>query len=492
MLPGMIQFARRLLRVSGSLPFLTLAAAVLFGVYHVFLRSWMKSTGYQVGALEWRRQFVPFYAWPHADPWLSTWLIPALAVMALFFLLVRRLYLRGALRPAILLPVSVILFVAISVSVAMIDGFSKEKDGQSTPALLKPYSRVRYEYYGDVPKVATNGLTGFLRNYAKPEFFKKLSGHAQTHPPGGSVFQWLASLPFGHNLWSAAVFSILFTATIILPVFLLARLLYGGVVARWSIALFMLVPSFQIFTSTSMDGPFSVFPTWAVYFYHRAVASDRKLPWAVLTGLATAAGMFMTYSTFFLGLFFAVTLGLTLLMARSRFIEALVILIVAAASFAICYLLLFLTIDFSIVEALQAALAKALSMVGKEYKTASHLLNVGLANLLVFLAGAGLALAVAWVKACLTEARKCVRNGFVGDIYILAFPISLVAISFSTLFNLEVERVWLFFVPFLVIPAAKYLNELCASRSGLAAFYWVAGAMAVQLLCMEAILKFPW
>ncbi|MEI6971994.1 MAG: glycosyltransferase family 39 protein [bacterium] len=483
--------SRRILAACLSLPSLTLAALIIFALYHSVLRAWMKRTGFKVGALEWRRQYVPFYANPHSDPWLSWWLVPALVIAVLFLLLIRRLYLRGALRPALLLPVTMVFFVAISASVAMIDGTHTEKGGK-IPALLSPYTRVRYEYYGDAPKVATNGLVAFLGNYAKPAFFKTLSGHAQTHPPGGSVFQWLASLPFGHNLWSAAVFTILFTATAILPVFLLARLLYGDTIARWSLALFPLVPSFQLFTSTCMDGPFSVFPIWTIYLFHKAMASPRKLPWAILTGIAMAAGMFMSYTSFFIGLFFAVTLAFTLLLDRRRFAEMLTVLIVAATVFAICYVLLFLTTDFSIIDALNAAVNKDHSMMGKHGTSPDQYLNMGMANLAAFLAGVGFSLAVAWWKECTASLRACVTGRSVCDIYVLAFPVALLTISYANLFHSEVERIWIFMVPFLVIPAAKYLHNLCSSRASLLPFYWVAITMAVQLLAMEAILKFPW
>lgn len=490
-MPAPRSIGRCLLDFCRSLPFLTLLALPLFCVYHNILRAWMKHTGLPIGALRWRSHVLPFYAKIHEDHWISWWTVPAVVVVALYFLLVRRLYIRGAFRPAVMLAISGAMFVSISVSVAMMDGILV-KGGKPLPALLTPFNRTGYEYYGDVPNVASNGIHAFLRDYSKPEFFETLSLHARTHPPGGSVFQWLISKPFGYNLWSASILTILFTATAILPVFLLARLLYGETVARWSLAFFLLVPSFQLFTATCMDGVFSVFPMWSIYFFHRAMAADRKLPWAILTGLATAAAIFMTYATFFIGVYLAIALLLTLALDRRRFLNMLVVLVVAAASFAIFYVLFFLAIDFNLIEAMQASVKRARAMMGHGFKSTGQYLHLGLGNLLAFLFGAGVSLMVAWGMGCVEALRGCIRNRRACDIYVLAFPVSLVIIAFSGLFHLEVERIWLFMVPFLVIPAAKFVNGLCTNGSGMFPFYWVTGTLAVQLVAAEAIMRFPW
>jgi hypothetical protein len=69
--------------------------------------------------------------------------------------------------------------------------------------------------------------------------------------------------------------------------------------------------------------------------------------------------------------------------------------------------------------------------------------------------------------------------------------ISLVLIAFSTLFSMEVERIWIFMVPFVVIPAANHLNYLSISR-GYFPFYLISILMCLQIVLSEAILWTYW
>ena len=114
----------------------------------------------------------------------------------------------------------------------MIDGY-QEVNGQYIPAFLEPYTRTSLEYYGDVPKVDAVGVQSFLRDYAKPELFQTLSLHSQTHPPGGILFLWMASKCFGYNLLTAALASICFTSITVIPIYWLAKDLYGD--SGWTV-----------------------------------------------------------------------------------------------------------------------------------------------------------------------------------------------------------------------------------------------------------------
>ena len=66
---------------------------------------------------------------------------------------------------------------------------------------------------------------------------------------------------------------------------------------------FMLYNRFMVmFTATAMDGPFSVFPILSICLFWKALSSKTVL-YSVLTGIALAFGMLMTYATIFIGLF---------------------------------------------------------------------------------------------------------------------------------------------------------------------------------------------
>ena len=199
----------------------------------------MRTASVNLGAVKFHRHVVPFYALPQTD--LSLWLLPALVILVVFLLLCRRIFLQQSVSSTQLYVISIGFFLIISISVAMIDGY-REVAGQQLPALLEPYTRTRYEYYSDVPRVNQVGLLSFIRDYAKPELFSTLSGHAQTHPPGGILFLWIISKLFGYNLLAASLGSIVFTSLTIIPIYLLAKELYGESIGRYTLALFLITP----------------------------------------------------------------------------------------------------------------------------------------------------------------------------------------------------------------------------------------------------------
>ena len=90
----------------------------------------------------------------------------------------------------------------------------------------------------------------------------------------------------------------------------------------------------------------------------------------------------------------------------------------------------------------------------------------------------------------LRQVVRTVRDGRRGepiDIYVVGYLISLLLIAFSALYTMEVERVWIFMAPFILIPVAKHL-----SQRGITDFYWVAGLSCLQLVLFEVTLYTYW
>ncbi len=443
----------------------------------------MRTASVSLGAVKFHRHVVPLYAQPQTD--LSLWLLPALVVLVAFLLLCYKFFLQRSLPSTWLLLISIGFFLAISISVAMIDGY-REVNGQQLPAFLEPYTRTRYEYYSDVPKVDQLGLLSFMRDYAKPELFSTLSGHAQTHPPGGILFLWIISKLFGYNLLAASLGSVVFTSLTVIPIYLLAKKLYGESIGRYTLALFLITPNFVMFTVTSMDGPFTVFPILSLYLFYKGKGSERAIRYGVLTGISLSCGMLMTYSTVFIGLFFSVVILLTLIVDRKEFRRILTLLLIAGVTFIAFYLLIFLFTGFNLIEALQASIRKDRAALGTGYETMGLYLNLSVGNLFAFLIGVGIPMTTVWLR----QVVQTIRDGKRGkpiDIYVIGYLISLLAIAFSALFTMEVERVWIFMVPFILIPVAKHL-----SQRNIADFYWVAGLSCLQLVLFEVTLYTYW
>ena len=194
----------------------------------------------------------------------------------------------------------------------------------------------------------------------------------------------------------------------------------------------------------------------------------------------------MTYATVFISLFFSVVMLFTLILERSRFRRTLTLLLIASVTFTAFYLLMFLFTGFNLLEALQASMRKDRATLGTGYETIGLYLHLSVANLFAFLIGIGIPMTTVWLRQVVRTIHGG-RRGEPIDIYIIGYLISLLAIAFSTLFTMEVERIWIFMAPFIVIPVAKHLNQ-----RGIANFYWVAGLSCLQLVLFEVTLYTYW
>ena len=258
-----------------------------------------------------------------------------------------------------------------------------------------------------------------------------------------------------------------------------------------------------------MDGPFSVFPILSVYLFYKArdqeTIPDQKWyewrPYSLLTGLSLALGMFMTYSTVVVGVFLCVIA----LLERKQFGQYLKVLLFAALGFIGFYLLLYVLTGFRPIEALWAAIKKDEAGMGTGYESIGRYFHLSFANLFAFLIGVGLPITAVWLRQIVSTVTEWRQNTHASeqassgtrmpwilrleasDTFVIGFLITLLYFTFSTLFTMEVERIWIFMVPFFVIPVAKHLTTRPISD-----LYWVAGILVGQLIVSEVLLYTYW
>jgi len=506
----MKDFQQHIQKSIRSIPIQIGLIALFFCAYHLLLKYIMRETGLDLGAVGYNSHVVPLYAQPSFD--FSVWTLPVAIVVCMCYLYFRYLCLDLQVPHRRLIWIAIALFCVINIGVAQIDGYREiggEDEKRQILTLLEPYTRTSLEYYGDVPRVDELGIRRFLRDYSKPEVFDTLSGHTRTHPPGGVLFLWHVSGFFGYNLISASLITILFTALTVIPIYRLAEMLYGKKVARYALLLFLITPNFVMFTGTSMDGPFSVFPILSVYLFYvareRETVPDQKWyefrPYSLLTGLSLALGMFMTYSTVVVGVFLCVVA----LLERQRFAQYLKVLLFASSGFIGFYLLLFVLTGFRPIEALWAAIKKDETGMGSGYESIERYLHLSFANLFAFLIGVGLPITTVYLRQLVAAIREWRQNALASeqgigeprthwllrhenaDTFVIGFLITLLYFTFSTWFTMEVERIWIFMVPFFVIPVAKHLTARPMSD-----LYWVAGILVTQLIVGEVLLYTYW
>jgi 4-amino-4-deoxy-L-arabinose transferase-like glycosyltransferase len=454
---------------------------VFFWLYHKLAAYVMTTLNISLGAIG--PGAAPLYAQLRTD--FSLWVIPAFITLITYIVIFRTFFENRKIPVYILLPAFILLLVLIDTTVAMIDGGLK--------AVEEPYTRSGLEYYADVTKV--EGLREFLRDYTK--LSGTLSGHAQTHPPGGVLFLWLVSQLFGRGLLQAAFSTIVFTSFTVIPVYLLAKEFYGENAAKYALCLFLITPNMVIFTATAMDGPFSFFPIWSVYLFYKALSSrtvrfaHRRLRltvlYSILTGIALGFGMLMNYTTVVIGVFFIIATTIMFFARREKFRTTLVVLFIAGGIFMLFYLFLYLLAKYNFLSALWISYKKDEGGMGTGYENPGRYFNVSIANLFAFLIGVGIPLTTIWLHEIIAEFHRIIHFRQV-DIYILTYVLTLPGISFSTLFTLEVERIWIFMVPFIAIPVAKHLYEKHRSWE----FYAVASLLCVQILLSEIFLYTYW
>ena len=143
--------------------------------------------------------------------------------------------------------------------------------------------------------------------------------------------------------------------------------------------------------------------------------------------------------------------------------------------------------------------------MGTGYESVGRYFHLSFANLFAFLIGVGLPITTVYLRQLVSTIREWRQNALASeqeigaprtpwifrhenaDTFVIGFLITLLFFTFSTLFTMEVERIWIFMVPFFVIPVAKHLTDRPMSD-----FYWVAGILVAQLIVGEVLLYTYW
>ena len=357
---------------------------------------------------------------------------------------------------------------AINVAVARIPG--------GNDSFIAPFTRQGLEYFTDVRLVNDDPLK-FIANYPKLNSspFYRLSHHAGTHPPGGVLFLWLGEKLFGpppappiatgsvlqrmsgarqvdpnRGVDAACWWAVAFTALAILPAYALARTIGGAAAARRLLPLYVATPNLVLFGATCMDG---VFLTFALAALAAGFVAMRR--WSFLWPIA--AGLLLWLAAFFTFAAIAVPVlmgGYALCVAARRpgqgapmIVRAAIVGVVFIAAQAAAAQWL----GYDMRATADAAVRRDFAGLGVTgYESFEVWRNTSLGNLLGFTFGSGLA--AAGLLGVAIVARRVPRRA---RAFSIAFPLCMAALACSTLFSMEVERVWLFLTPAALIVATR-------------------------------------
>ncbi len=381
----------------------------------------------------------------------------------------------------------------INLSVARIDG------GQA--AVFGPFQRLGLEYYGDIGRVRDQPAA-FVRDYPRlvdnSSYRRKLSGHARTHPPGPVLFLWSVDRYIGGGLEGACYAAIIVSALGSVPAYLLARHCFGNTAGVIAGAMYLLTPSLVIFGATCMDGVFATPMIASIWLLAAAttrraenVQPRRWIPgwrdsiYAVIGGIALTVAAFMSYASACICIVFATYVLVQLCVDRRWATRSLIALALAAGVFVACNLILYVTVGYDPIACVRASIRADASVVDR---VRAHWIDVSVANLVAFFVGTGLITTTLWLRSL---RALCKPNALSSQLLAAATLIAMIGVSFSRLFTLETERIWIFLMP---IPIAAAASSLARGRQ-VATTVQVSGVLIVLFLqtwLAEALLNTWW
>jgi 4-amino-4-deoxy-L-arabinose transferase-like glycosyltransferase len=369
-------------------------------------------------------------------------------------------------------------------SVAMIDG--------GITRLWRPYAVMAgSDYIGAVPKITTPAA--FLAQYV--ELLPKLPLHCRTHPPGGPLFLWGVEQAWGAGPAPAALATILGGTLAIPAVWGLARLVLDRRRALWATALFVWSPCIVLFTATCMDIVFSVPMIWTFYLMWRGRQSQ-PIRCGVAAGVSASLAAMFTFSAGFLAIWAVVAFFLTTLFDRPRLRNTLIAWCAAAATAIVFYTTLYALTGYHLLETLAACTQSHFQIMdGGNHAAWRQYGHLVFANLVAFFFSVGVPLAVLWIRRTAADlqdmlpAKHKTRDS--GRLLGVSFLAALLILDLAPVHTLEVEHIWLYMVPLVVIGAVRGLTTKNAAddrRVVLAAL----GLLMLQTIAMEVLLTTLW
>lgn len=436
-----------------------LALAALWALHPWLFRTEVLATWEGAGAL------APLYAF-----WQPRLRPQALAFAAAGLLLVARApaccdpqrtprarFAAGLLAAAVLLPLALFLV---------------RQDPSALGAQFDTYSRE--EFYHDA--LGIRDLRGFLRAYVA--LMPELSLHGRHFPPGYAVVLYGVSRIFGTGTLPAGATALAGFALGLLLSWRAAARVVGERGGRQAALLVLASPAALDFACTSMDGFFLLPAALAWWLGACAFAPGGRARDALLAGVALLAATCFSFSAFPVGL---AILLFALLRGRRALAPTAWRLAGTAAAYAASALLLWAATGFALWDCLREAHAAALALMRRAVGVdpGSLWALFGWGNATAFGVGAGLALVAGTAARLLAWPRG-------GDPWTPAALLALGAMALGGLYFLEVERVWLFALPWLGAAAVSGPAFSARSLRGLLA------AGLAQALAMELLLFTLW
>jgi hypothetical protein len=439
-------------------------------------------------------KLAPLYA--YWRPHFKLWIIAPLVALTAYIVFLRRTRVATSLSNRSANIAFCAFAILTTVTVALSDGGPR--------SIIAPLLRTDLEYIGAIDRV--HNVAAFLREY--PKAAASMPMHARVHPPGPVLFSWASSQIVANSTWGTAAGIVLFSALALPLVYRWADRLCGPGVARRAAALFLWTPSFVLFTTTSMDGPFAVLLIAMNAIYWESM-EHRPILLGTVAGIVACFAALMTYSVTVSLLFCGVACCIRFVAAPAMRRNIVFSACSALIAFIAANTLLWILTGYDPVAMFFAAAANHTDiMYGARHETPDRYAHLAVANLVVFFVSAGIPGSILWCSNAgqsLGAARALFgtgeppngveasnRNDLHWHCFVLTSIITLLGAAIVPVFVLEVERIWMFLVPLVVIPAARRMFEQDQGTGRAQATVVMVILVAAQTLITELLLSTYW
>lgn len=359
--------------------------------------------------------------------------------------------------------------------------------------ISQAYARQSYEYIGDVGKGGS--IRGLFHDYEKIHPY--LSMHAKVHPPGPIAILWVLSYLAGRTPMGLSIATILFGALSVVPMYWFAREVLGEWRGRIAVLLYCLMPTVVLFTATSADITFMPFTLMTLYFFWRSIHEDSSSAAGARSLAGTIALPFfagvlygwlglVSFSLLSLGAFFAIVGVWRLFDARYRWAVVRTAIVMALAAVAV-HLLVYLWSGYNSITVFELSKQQFdtdqanLDLMDPRWPSWAF----KIVNPMCWFFFAGIPVSV-------LALRRITSSFAPGKRLFLLVGLTLLALDILYLARGEGERSAMYIMPFIVLPAAHMLDEICAAAQSWRPLAITLACLGVQCIATEAILYTYW
>jgi len=329
--------------------------------------------------------------------------------------------------------------------------------------LARKIASVHNNYYILADGIDEKGLIRYLREFNGVQAY--LGNHGNTHPFGPIVFYWLLIKLLGHNPGLIAFAYMALTSLTVWPIFKLARSIYQsrgmGLAAA---VLYITTPMSLILSGSGIDAVVLLIWAFSLHFLNESVVRQ-KPTLAILAGAIFFLNIMITFGVNITLMFAGLWVLWKALTQSSGFMDWVLrfLKVLLPFGFTILALVLLLYVSlqgqFSFVVVMKTAFFKHRQINDLRYYDLW-----AWANVMVYIGYAGIPV----VCLFLLQTFKRLRSLDWRDAFLtLSLPLILTFVV-AAMGRAEVHRMFIFALPFLLIPAVPFLKgePLRKKRSG--------------------------